>query len=333
MRLTDPIEEDILCAFVAHLALRTREKPAGLAYSTIKSYLSGVRSACIELGMQRPMPPAELPRLQRMLRGLKKEQRGPATRARLPVTLELLALAKPMLDLERVHDHRVWWAMAVAGVRGLMRLGELTHEKPTGAAYRERLLRDRDVCEFRSTSCAGVELKLRMSKTDLFHESVTVPLMETRDQLCAATAIRTLLSQSPFERAADTALFTLANGEVLTRPRFVEVLQRLVSAVARRHALKVDASRYTGHSLRRGGATSLASLGVPDHLIQLLGRWRSDCYKLYITTPRETIASVFHTTAMAINSMSAEALASRVAASVRDDTLHERWWAQASTEC
>ncbi len=48
----------------------------------------------------------------------------------------------------------------------------------------------------------------------------------------------------------------------------------------------VDAARYTGHSFRIGAATTAAANGVNDATIQILGRWKSDCYTRYIRTPR-----------------------------------------------
>ena len=39
---------------------------------------------------------------------------------------------------------------------------------------------------------------------------------------------------------------------------------------------------YHTHSPRIGGATTLAYRGLPDRLIGLAGRWRSDSYKTYI---------------------------------------------------
>ena len=39
---------------------------------------------------------------------------------------------------------------------------------------------------------------------------------------------------------------------------------------------------YSGHSLRRGAATSARGAGLSKDEIQLLGRWKSDCYRLYI---------------------------------------------------
>src|SRR5207244_7639957 len=49
-------------------------------------------------------------------------------------------------------------------------------------------------------------------------------------------------------------------------------------------------NNYSGHSFRKGGAQSLAEANVASDTIQaMVGRWSSDCYKLYISTPNEAI--------------------------------------------
>ena len=39
---------------------------------------------------------------------------------------------------------------------------------------------------------------------------------------------------------------------------------------------------YSGHSFRRGAATSAKEAGLSDAEIQLLGRWKSNSYRFYI---------------------------------------------------
>ena len=39
---------------------------------------------------------------------------------------------------------------------------------------------------------------------------------------------------------------------------------------------------FSGHSFRRGAASSAAAVGFSDYEIQQLGRWRGDSYKLYL---------------------------------------------------
>ena len=47
-------------------------------------------------------------------------------------------------------------------------------------------------------------------------------------------------------------------------------------------SLGLDSSRYSGHSLRIGGATSAAEAGLSQWQIKLLGRWNSQAYQVYI---------------------------------------------------
>ena len=50
-----------------------------------------------------------------------------------------------------------------------------------------------------------------------------------------------------------------------------------------------------GHSMRSGGATSLAAAGVPPSQIQAIGRWRSDTFECYIHRhPTLLQAVLFH---------------------------------------
>ena len=64
----------------------------------------------------------------------------------------------------------------------------------------------------------------------------------------------------------------------LTREKFISMLRELLAR------LGYDTTKFNGHSFRIGAATSAASSGVPDHVIQSLGRWTSDCYIRYIRT-------------------------------------------------
>jgi integrase len=48
------------------------------------------------------------------------------------------------------------------------------------------------------------------------------------------------------------------------------------------------ADMYAAHSLRRGGATHAARVGVHTRLIQVMGRWKSDAVREYLyTSPRQ----------------------------------------------
>ena len=67
--------------------------------------------------------------------------------------------------------------------------------------------------------------------------------------------------------AQQDPLFLLANGPPLSRAGLVQKMrQALVSS-------GLDPKTYNGHSFRIGAATTAASKGIEDALIQMLGRW------------------------------------------------------------
>ena len=66
-------------------------------------------------------------------------------------------------------------------------------------------------------------------------------------------------------------LWLTSRGAVPTRHWFLSRLRVLFPS-----------SEYAGHSIRSGGATSLAEAGVDFSLIQAIGRWSSPAFRIYI---------------------------------------------------
>ena len=75
----------------------------------------------------------------------------------------------------------------------------------------------------------------------------------------------------------DSPLFAMEDGTPLTRKSLSNALRNALVA-----ARVPNAELYKGHSFRRGGATSLARVGVADSVIKTIGRWRSHAYQLYV---------------------------------------------------
>ena len=284
VHITNGIDVQALRGFVAYLATPTPTKRTGLRYSTVQSYLTGVKSWALDQGLTVPTA-EEMGPVKKLVRGLKRIQHGRQGSSRLPVTIELCGLIKSVLDLDQ-HNHRVFWAMLATGVRGLFRLGELTVDNTTSQNNKDKLLHQSDLSTFKEEACKGHALQLRVSKTDPFRESTTVYLFFTNDTVCASSALHSMIRQSPFTRSASTPLFALDNGEPLLRPKFIELLQQCIRLVNKKFSLNFDYKRFSGHSIRRGGATSLATMNVPDHVIQTMGRWKSNSHRIYISTPR-----------------------------------------------
>ena len=122
---------------------------------------------------------------------------------------------------------------------------------------------------------------LKASKTDAFRQGHTLVIACSTSPVCAVTAMRdyflTALPRGP--------LFSFRSGRLLTRSAVVNLLRD----AARQVGLPYNSLK--GHSFRIGAASTAAAAGLPDWLIKVLGRWSSDCYQLYIRTPRTVLLS------------------------------------------
>ena len=97
--------------------------------------------------------------------------------------------------------------------------------------------------------------------------------------LCAVQAIVSFL-----ERRGNRPdpLFLFEN----SLPLSCSLLKDRLRAILLSAALPGDFSR---HSCQIGAATSAARAGILDHLIQVLGHWKSDAYKQNIRTPPDLL--------------------------------------------
>lgn len=79
-------------------------------------------------------------------------------------------------------------------------------------------------------------------------------------------------------------LFLFQDGRPLTRPVLTDRLREILAGAG-------VSGNFSSHSFCIAAATEAACNGIPDHLIQALGRWSSSAYQLYIHTPSEMLAS------------------------------------------
>ena len=128
-----------------------------------------------------------------------------------------------------------------------------------------------------------LEVRIKASKTDPFRQGVSVFLGTTGGDVCPVAAI---LSYMVLRGQETGPFFKFANGNLLTRDRFVSAVQSALEKTGYRSSL------YAGHSFRIGAATTAAQCGLSDALIKTLGWWQSATYTVYIRTPRDTLCSV-----------------------------------------
>jgi hypothetical protein len=183
--------------------------------------------------------------------------------------------------MQRIHsflsdsfDDKLFWAAASTGWFGFLRCGEFT-SRP---GYSPETVLLRKHCALLPDS---LRLCLPASKTDPFRLGVTIAIGKSCDDLCASKAMSRYLAVHPTGNP-EHPLF-MRNGQPMSRSWFLSRLRHFLALAG------LNPDHYSGHSLRMGAATQAALAGVPDHLIQLMGRWKSEAYKLYITTPLSAI--------------------------------------------
>lgn len=118
----------------------------------------------------------------------------------------------------------------------------------------------------------GIEILIPSSKTDPEHQGQYCVIPYGEGTLCPIQALKKWLSLS-----------NITTGYIFRRLyRFGRLDDKPLSAHSVNHIIKQcaadagiqDAQTFSGHSLRRGLATSAARVGTPVHVIMRQGRWK-----------------------------------------------------------
>ena len=165
---------------------------------------------------------------------------------------------------------------------GFFRSGELTIPRADAFDMGAHLtFQDMQVDSLRRPEVLRVRLK--SSKTDPFRVGADVYVGHTQDELCPVAAV---LSYMVARGAGPGPFFCYGDGRPLTRMKLVAEIKDALTKAG------VDSSCYSGHSFRKGAATTAAEQGIGDATIMRLGRWRSRAYQRYVNTPGERLSGI-----------------------------------------
>jgi hypothetical protein len=261
IRLDQQLSEDDLCILVASFAVSHK-------FTTVGQFVSA-----IAYHVDQRWPGAALPRGPRWLHfytGLQNYYGSSnVSQPKLAFTFDdLRAFGQSLLQQPQSFEASRDWCACLLAFFGLLRINE----------YMNAGLR---IGHVRIANDGTVDVTIPYSKTT--HHPTIVSLSSRPDELCPARALSSYLQQFPrlqLPMDSNSPLFIsrLPSGPTPTSDvEFIDRIRGLIRSIwpAR------DASRYAGHSFRRGGATALKVAGVADSDIKRQGRWSSDAYRAY----------------------------------------------------
>lgn len=206
------------------------------------------------------------PLVQAAIRGSMKI-RGSNVSRKLPLRLHHLSTFLAMARKSKLYDDLLFISMLSACFFACHRSGEVViSDDETLFDWRKVIKRSSLV-----VSEGRVAYRLPYHKADRFYHGSDI--LFTRFHAVDACPVLLL---AEYVRLRDTihgarsALFLREGGSLPTRRWFIAKLHQVVN------------HDYGGHSARAGGATFYASLGLSEDIIQALGRWSSEAWRIYI---------------------------------------------------
>ena len=259
-----PISQFNLLAYIAFLARTLRP-------TSINNYLNIIRILHQDSGF--PNPLADNFAVKNLKRGIAR-QLGSPPEQKLPITCFILRKIRERLDLYCARDI-VFWAALTLGFFGFLRKSTLlpiSKTRPGDSCIRR--------CDLEMPDMDTVILHITKTKTIQFKERVLeMPYVASPgNALCPVAAVCNMLEVSPCDPNLPLFSYFERDGSVksLNHSTFTAQLKACISDVG------LDATKYSGHSLRRGGATLGFQLGLSLTQIKKRGDWTSSAVNEYI---------------------------------------------------
>lgn len=271
--LEKAVSESDLMLYVAHRA-------QFVTIETIEADLTAIRNYHLEHGMSFPFfnRPQEWPMLQRVISGVKRIHGVASKDPRKPFTANLMRKTVKLLN-NTTFNNLALLTILNCGFYGLFRISELLGNEHTLP------LRINAISFVPSINNANYcKIKLLKSKNSQFENSI-VNIGATDDIYCPVICLKKYLSKR-VKIIGNTYCFVWANGTPITAQQFRYNFKLLIKSLGK------DPSCYNAHSLRIGGATSMARVGFSESLIKAQGRWRSQVFLDYVRPEAKDLARI-----------------------------------------
>ena len=196
----------------------------------------------------------------------------------LNIACERATIASPSntCPLPLLQSHQIssmYLAACIFGWSKLLRVSEYTSSSNTFLA--DKQLSRKDVSFFGKSpdTIEGVDATIKWHKTvrsagPLHKRTYSSP----GGALCLVAILLQYVSMDPHSDPSDLHLqpfFRWPSGRPLTANQLRDWLSATLASMG------INASEYNTHSLRQGGASALAALGVNESIIRIIGRWTS----------------------------------------------------------
>lgn len=263
----DPI---LMTYYAAYLFQNTSIKKI----QTLRSYISAVASWCTAQGRTNPTWDPDTQKPHKVFTGVMKaiaKEMGEAPTQRMPITAFHMDIlwrnSIQHMEKYRGLNYRV---MITLAWYGLLRTGEFTIK--TGQQFDPTVHFQRKDIKFYPSIMVPeyFTILIPRSKTDQTRIGSLVKIFTTSTKTCPVTAMQQLFLQVPTAESAP--LFNLSG--LPTRDKFLKATTTLLSLS------NIDTRRLKGHSFRQGGASAALQV-APEWQVKLMGRWKSDAWRLY----------------------------------------------------
>jgi len=214
--------------------------------------------------------------IKKILEGTRKL--APSADKRLPITIPILHRLIDAIQVTLSTQHYtklLLTSMFLLAFHAFLRIGEITTRNKNDTTS---TLQARDcTITINRDKLISMEITLRDPKHN-HGKAFNFNIRADNTPYCPVAATHNYLT---IAKPTQGPLFQFAGGCPVTRSFFDKQLQAALQAA------NYDPTHYKGHSFRIGAATeAVGTLGMSEHLVQHMGRWKSNAFKNYIRIPQ-----------------------------------------------